>query len=281
MTPIDLTPIEGLFLAAIEEDLGAGDVTSLAVVPEGARAVGAYVAKEPLVVCGLSVAEEIVRVCDDNVEFQRISHDAAQVEPGAVLATLGGNARSILAAERTSLNFLQRLSGIASLTRIYVSALAGTRAQILDTRKTAPGLRLLDKYAVSCGGGVNHRVGLFDAVLIKNNHLVFQPSVTTAVQAARARADGSMKIEVEVRDLTELQEAIESGADSVLLDNFTVEQTRAAVEIVAGRMPLESSGGITLNNIRGFAEAGVDYISVGALTHSVVASDIHLQVKVD
>ncbi len=281
MTPIDLTPIEGLFLAAIEEDLGAGDVTSLAVVPEGARAVGAYVAKEPLVVCGLSVAEEIVRICDDNVEFQRISHDAAQVEPGAVLATLGGNARSILAAERTSLNFLQRLSGIASLTRIYVSALAGTRAQILDTRKTAPGLRLLDKYAVSCGGGVNHRVGLFDGVLIKNNHLAFQPSVTTAVQAARARADGSMKTEVEVRDLTELQEAIESEADSVLLDNFTVEQTRAAVEIVAGRMPLESSGGITLNNIRGFAEAGVDYISVGALTHSVVASDINLQVKVD
>jgi nicotinate-nucleotide pyrophosphorylase (carboxylating) len=279
MTPIDLKPLEGCFLAAIEEDLGAGDITSQAVVGEGAQAFAEFVAKEPVRVCGLSVAEEIVKICDAEVRFQSISVDGAQVDKGAVLASMAGRARSILAAERTSLNFLQRLSGIATRTEEYVSALAGTRAQILDTRKTVPGLRLLDKYAVACGGGVNHRVGLFDAVLIKNNHLIFQPSVTEAVRAARERVKYSMKIEVEVQDLTELQEAIEGTPDMILLDNFTAEQTQNAVKMVAGRIPLESSGGITLSNIRGFAEAGVDFISVGALTHSVIAADIHLRVN--
>ena len=279
MTPIDLTPLESCFLAAIEEDLGTGDVTSLAVVGGEAQAFAEYVAKESLRVCGLSVVEEVVRICDSDVEFQSVSNDGADVEKGTVLASLRGSARSILAAERTSLNFLQRLSGIATGTREYVSAIGGARAQILDTRKTVPGLRILDKYAVACGGGVNHRVGLFDAVLIKNNHLIFQSSVTVAVQVAREWANSSMKIEVEVQNLTELQEAIEGVADMILLDNFTAEQTREAVEIVAGRIPLESSGGITLSNIRGFAEAGVDFISVGALTHSVVAADIHLRVK--
>ncbi len=281
MTPIDLKLLKDCLLAAIEEDLGAGDVTSKAVVPEGARAFAEYVAKEPLRVCGLAVAEEIVRICDAEVRFQPTTSDGAEIDTGEVLATLRGSARSILSAERTSLNFLQRLSGITTRTAEYVSALAGTRAQLLDTRKTVPGLRLLDKYAVACGGGVNHRVGLFDAVLIKNNHLVFQPSVTEAVRAARKRVNSSMKIEVEVRDLRELQEAIEGAADMILLDNFTAEQTRDAVEIVAGRVPLESSGGIGFVNIRGFAEAGVDFISVGALTHSVVAADIHLRVNAD
>ena len=281
MTPIDLTALEELFLSAIEEDLGSGDVTSLAIVPEDARAYGEYIAKEPLIVSGLSVAQEVVSICDGSVEFRMHSDDGARVEIGTVLASLRGNARSILAAERTSLNFLQRLSGIATLTQEYVAAVAGTQAQILDTRKTVPGLRVIDKYAVACGRGVNHRVGLFDAVLIKSNHVIFQSSLSEAVRQARARSTDSMKIEVEVRDSTELQAAIKAGADSILLDNFTAAQTRNAVGIVAQRIPLESSGGITLSNIRGFAEAGVDYISVGALTHSVVAADIHLKVQAD
>ncbi len=281
MTSIDLTALEDRFLSAIEEDLGAGDVTSLALVPERAQARCVIVAKEHLIVCGLSVAREIVRICDGGVRFKSVSSDGAALAPGAVLATLAGNARSILAAERTLLNFMQRLSGIATRTTEYVSAVSGSRARILDTRKTVPGLRLLDKYAVACGGGVNHRVGLFDAVLIKSNHVVFHPGIADAVRAARAEADSSLKIEVEVRNLTELQGAIDGAADSVLLDNFTAEQTQRAVEIVGGRLPLESSGGITLGNIRAFADAGVDFISVGALTHSVVAADIHLQMNAD
>ncbi len=275
----DLSLLKDRFLAAIEEDLGSGDVTSQFVVPQEATAVGTYVAKESIVVCGLPVAEEVVRLFDGDIEFHHISRDGAGVGPGDQLARITGNARSILAGERTSLNFLQRLSGVATKTEEYVAAVSGTRARILDTRKTVPGLRSLDKYAVACGGGVNHRVGLFDAVLIKSNHLVFQPSVKEAVQTARAQTNGSMKIEVEVSDPAQLEEAIAGGADMILLDNFTAQKTRSAVQVVDGRVPLESSGGITLSNIRGFAEAGVDYISVGALTHSVVGADIHLQVK--
>jgi nicotinate-nucleotide pyrophosphorylase (carboxylating) len=189
-----------------------------------------------------------------------------------------GSARSILVAERVSLNLLQRMCGIATLTRQYVERIAGNRARIVDTRKTVPGLRILDKYAVSCGGGMNHRLGLFDGVLIKNNHLSFHPSVAKAVEEARRHLGHLVKIEVEVRNQTELQSAITAGADVVLLDNWTPAETRKAVEFVAGRVPLETSGGVSMETVRDFAEAGVDYISVGALTHSVPAVDIHLRV---
>lgn len=278
MNLIDLTALSGLLLAAIEEDVGSGDVTSRAVVPESATALGQYVAKQGLVVCGLSIAAEVVHLTDSDLQFRPVSSDGAQVERGAILAEVQGNARSILTAERTSLNFLQRLSGIATSTKNYVARVAGTSAQIMDTRKTVPGMRLLDKYAVRCGGGVNHRIGLFDAVLVKNNHLVFHPGVGEAIRATRNQVGDQMKTEVEVRNLAELQEGIDSGVDMILLDNFSPEETRQAVELVSGRVTLESSGGITLDNVRSFAEAGVDYISVGALTHSVAAADIHLRV---
>ena len=278
MDPIDLTLLHDTLLAALREDVGSGDLTSRATIPSSARATARYTTKQALVVSGVPVAQELVRLVDPAVEFKTLAADGASVSSGAALAEMRGSARSILVAERVSLNLLQRMCGIATLTRQYVERIAGTRARIVDTRKTVPGLRILDKYAVSCGGGMNHRVGLFDGVLIKNNHLSFHPSVAKAVEEARRRLGHLVKIEVEVRNQTELQSAITAGADVVLLDNWTPAETRKAVEFVAGRVPLETSGGVSLETVRDFAEAGVDYISVGALTHSVPAVDIHLRV---
>jgi nicotinate-nucleotide pyrophosphorylase (carboxylating) len=187
----------------------------------------------------------------------------------------------LLTAERTTLNFLQRMSGIATLTRQFVERVHGTRARIVDTRKTAPGLRVLDKYAVACGGAMNHRVGLFDGVLIKNNHKAFNASPAHAIRAARRHLGHLVKIEIEVHYLDELLDVLEAGADVVLLDNFSPELTRRAVEIVGGRVPVESSGGVTLENVRAYAETGVDYISIGALTHSAPAADIHMRITPD
>jgi nicotinate-nucleotide pyrophosphorylase (carboxylating) len=271
MNSIDITLLRDTLLAALREDVGAGDVTSRATIPAAARARAAYRAKQNLVVAGVDVIREIVRLVDPEIEFKGIAKDGASIAAGGILAEMKGAARSILTAERTSLNLLQRMCG-------YVDKIQGTRARIVDTRKTAPGLRVLDKHAVACGGGTNHRMGLFDGVLIKNNHIDFHPSVAEAVQEARRQLGHLVKIEVEVRSLDELQTALNAGADVVLLDNFDPEQTRKAVALAGGRVPLESSGGITLDTVRGFAEAGVDYISVGALTHSVPAVDIHLRV---
>jgi nicotinate-nucleotide pyrophosphorylase (carboxylating) len=212
------------------------------------------------------------------LKFEAAVKDGSAVSSRTVLAEINGSARSLLTAERTALNILQRMSGIATLTRQYVERVRGTSARIVDTRKTAPGLRVLDEYAVTCGGGMNHRTGLFDGVLIKNNHLAFHSSSAHAIRAARGHLGHLAKIEVEVHDLDELLNVIESGADVVLLDNFTPEQTRQAVQIAAGRVPLESSGGITIDNVRAYADAGVDYISIGALTHSVPAVDIHMRI---
>jgi nicotinate-nucleotide pyrophosphorylase (carboxylating) len=278
MTPIDLELIRDSLLATLREDVGSGDITSRAVIPAGARARARYTTKEPLVVAGTPVVREILRLVDPALEFTSLEAEGASVGARIPIAEVRGSARSILTAERTSLNLLQRMCGIATLTRKYVERVQGTRARVVDTRKTAPGLRVLDKYAVACGGGMNHRMGLFDGVLIKNNHLAFHPSVDTAIQGARAHLGYLVKIEVEVRNLDELRIAIEAGADVVLLDNFTPDETRQAVKLVAGRVPVESSGGITLETIRAFADAGVDYISAGALTHSVTAVDIHLRV---
>jgi nicotinate-nucleotide pyrophosphorylase (carboxylating) len=219
-----------------------------------------------------------VRLVDPEIAFETLTQESASISSGTALAEIRGSARSILTVERTSLNVLQRMCGIATLTRQYVDRVQGTRARIVDTRKTVPGLRFLDKYSVSCGGGMNHRMGLFDGVLIKNNHLAFHSSVDSAIQEARRRLGHLVKIEVEVRDLDQLRSALAAGTDVVLLDNFNPEQTRRAVDIVGGRVPIESSGGITLETVRQFAEAGVDYISIGALTHSVPAVDIHLRV---
>jgi len=278
MIPIDLNRIHDVLQAALNEDIGTGDVTSVATIPETATATARYTTKQPLVVSGLPVVAEVIRMVDSNLTFEALSADSDYVETGTALAEVRGAARSILAVERVTLNLLQRMCGIATMTRHYVDRLHGTKALVIDTRKTAPGLRLLDKYAVACGGGTNHRMGLFDAVLIKNNHLAFHKSLAETLDAARRNVASSMKLEVEVASLDQLDEAIVAEADVILLDNFTPDQTRHAVIRCGDRVPLESYGGITLENIRDYAVAGVDRISVGALTHSVVAADIHLRV---
>jgi nicotinate-nucleotide pyrophosphorylase (carboxylating) len=278
MIPPSLQQVRELLEASLREDLGDGDRTSEALVPQSAVARGAYTAKEPLVVGGLAIAGALVQLYDPALDFHALVSDGDRVGRGTPLAEVEGNARSILAVERTSLNFLQRLCGIASLTRRYVEAIEGTGSVIVDTRKTIPGHRLLDKYGVLCGGGENHRIGLFDAVLIKNNHLEFCDDPAKAVESARRQAR-ALQLEVEVRDMAELESAIEAKPDVIMLDNFTPEETVKAVRFNAGRVVLESSGGITLDNVRAYAEAGVDRISVGAITHSAPASDIHLRVS--
>jgi nicotinate-nucleotide pyrophosphorylase (carboxylating) len=278
MHPIDIHLLRDTLLTALREDVGSGDITSKATIHFGNHARGRYAAKQELVVSGLKVIEEVVRLVDRDLRFQSIVTDGDLVPAGAVLAEVRGMAASILIVERTSLNILQRMCGIATITRQFVDCVKGTRARIVDTRKTVPGLRVLDKYAVACGGGMNHRMGLFDGVLIKNNHLVFYSCAAEAVRVARARLGHLVKIQVEVHRLEDLDGVINAGADVILLDNFDPATTRQAVEQVAGRVPIESSGGITLDTVREFAETGVDYISVGALTHSVPAVDIHLRI---
>jgi len=274
----DLDSLEAVLQAAILEDVGSGDVTTQATVPESAIATARYTSKQALVVAGLPVVARILRMVDPGLRYEIHKAEGEVVSAGTGLAEVSGSARSILTAERVTLNMLQRLCGIATLTREYVKRVEGTRSRVADTRKTVPGLRVLDKYAVACGGGVNHRIGLFDAILIKNNHLAFHASIAETVREARSSAGEKISIEVEVRRPEDVDEAISAGADMVLLDNFTPEQTREAVRRCGGRVPLESSGGITLLNIREYAEAGVDRISVGALTHSAPAADIHLRI---
>lgn len=275
----DLGEARPLIERALREDLGSGDITSRALVPPEARGCACWITREDVVVCGLGVVSEVVRLVDPGLRFEALLSDGDPAEPGAVLARVEGSARSILAAERTSLNFLQRMTGIATATRDYVARVEGHRARILDTRKTVPGFRLLDKYAVRTGGGTNHREGLFDAVLIKDNHLAFSAGPAEAVGRARREARSGVSIEVEVESLDALEAVLGSGPDRILIDNFDPLEAREAVRIVAGRVPIEASGGITIETAAAYALAGVDYISVGALTHSVRAADIHLSLE--
>jgi nicotinate-nucleotide pyrophosphorylase (carboxylating) len=271
--------LDGVIDAALAEDAGRGDPTTEATVPAGLRAVAAVVLREPGVVCGLDLAFEVIRRLDPEATMERLADDGdAVAEAPATVARIAGSARAILTAERTAVNLLQRLSGIATSTRRYVDAVAGTRAAILDTRKTAPGLRRLDKLAVACGGGTNHRADLADAVLIKDNHVALAGGVGAAVAAARA-ARPDLHVQTEADTLDQLDEALAAGADSVLLDNMSLPELRAAVARAGGRTRLEASGGITLDTVRAIAETGVDAISVGALTHSVKALDISLEVQ--
>ncbi len=268
----------------LEEDVGCGDITTLAVVPETAYGHGCLVAKAPLVIAGLDVAQTAFRVLDDRVEWKSTVRDGAMVEPRAILAELDGPGRALLTAERVALNLLQRLSGVATLTRRYVDAVRHTPARIIDTRKTTPGLLLLEKYAVRVGGGHNHRFGLADGVLIKDNHIAIVGSITKAVASVRASVSHLQKIEVEVDRIDQIPEALQAGADAILLDNMTPEQTHEAVALVRStpggkRILLETSGGVTLDTVRAYAEAGVDLISSGALTHSAAAVDISLDVE--
>lgn len=266
--------------AALTEDVGPGDVTTLATVPADATATAIMVARESLVVCGLPVAEEVFREVSASLNLTPAAKDGQQVAKGQVLLNIHGSARAILSAERVALNFVQRLSGVATLTARFVEAVAGTDAQILDTRKTTPGWRQLEKYAVQCGGGVNHRFGLFDRVLIKDNHLAaLRGELPNAIEAAvrRARAQfPQLTVEVEADTLDQVGQACQAGADVILLDNMSNANLQAAVRLIAGRAKTEASGGINLATVRSVAETGVDFISVGALTHSAPAVDIAL-----
>jgi nicotinate-nucleotide pyrophosphorylase (carboxylating) len=267
--------------AALAEDIGSGDVTTLATVPEGTTVTALMVAREPLVVAGLELAEAAFLELCPQANLKRAASDGERVPAGFVLLKiLDAPARPVLSAERVALNFVQRLSGVATLTAQYVEAVAGTKARILDTRKTTPGWRRLEKHAVVCGGGLNHRFGLFDRILIKDNHLAAlrqeRPNaIEAAVRRARARYP-KLELEVEADTLEQAGQARRAGADVILLDNMTVEQLRAAVVLVNGRAKTEASGGVNLSTVRAIAETGVDYISVGALTHSARAVDIAL-----
>ena len=264
---------------ALAEDVGTGDVTTEATVPAGARGIAEVVVREPGVICGLDAAMDVFRRLDSEAEMDVRSPDGTAVaEVPAAVASVRGSYRALLTGERTALNLLQRLSGIATATREYVDAVQGTGATILDTRKTAPGLRALDKHAVLCGGGRNHRAGLDDAVLIKDNHVAVSGGVVPAMRAVRAHRP-DLPVEVEVDTLEQLDEALAERAEMILLDNMTTAQLREAVRRTAGQAWLEASGGITLATARAIAETGVDALSVGALTHSVRALDVALEVS--
>ena len=276
--------IEQAVRAALAEDVGAGDVTTNATVPESALAIGRIVAREPVTVAGLGLAEEAFRQISTSVELLRKVADGARAERGATLLQVKGPARAILTAERVALNFLQRMSGIATLTASFVAAVAGCPVEILDTRKTTPGWRRLEKYAVKCGGGRNHRFGLFDLILIKDNHLFAlrteSDPVRTAVERARHAFPG-LQVEVEADHLEQVRQAVNAGADIILLDNMSLAELREAASVVGGRAKTEASGGVNLQTVRAIAETGVNYISVGALTHSARAVDVALDFTSD
>jgi len=298
--------IDELILRALAEDVGSGDVTCLATIPTDAVAQARVVAKAPLVCAGLPIGERVFRALDADVAVQLLAKDGAVVGKGRELARIRGHARAILSGERTALNFLAHLSGIATLTHRFVERLAGTNAKIRDTRKTTPGLRTLEKYAVRMGGGTNHRIGLYDAILLKENHIAVAGGVKPALDKAHAYASSQMRpqemtayesiaaprgnaanvslpIQIEVRDERELREAVEAGAESVLLDNMTPATAAGCVKLARNLRPdviVEISGGITLENARAYAETGADFLSSGALTHSAPAADLSLLVDI-
>jgi nicotinate-nucleotide pyrophosphorylase (carboxylating) len=280
MEPLNAAEVNHAVKLALQEDIGSGDVTTLATVPEGAEAKAVMRAREDLVVAGLEIAEAAFGELSSAVEATREIRDGKRVPAGATLLQLCGPARALLTAERVALNFVQRLSGIATLTARFVDAIRGTNAEILDTRKTIPGWRRFEKYAVSCGGGRNHRMGLYDMVLIKDNHLAALRAerggaVAAAIQRSR-KAYPNLKVEIEADTLEQVDEALAAGADLILLDNMNPAQLRDAVQKCKGRARTEASGGVNLESVRAIAEAGVDFISVGALTHSARAVDIGL-----
>jgi nicotinate-nucleotide pyrophosphorylase (carboxylating) len=271
--------IRKIIQSALEEDISTGDITTAAVLTGDETGKATAFAKIELVAAGIDVFRETFLVLDSRIQFIGCCKDGQVVQKGGSLAEISGNLGSILTAERVALNFLQRMCGIATLTREYVDAIKGTRARILDTRKTAPGLRCLDKYAVTIGGGMNHRFGLYDGILIKDNHIAAAGGISQALARVRGRFPHTLKVEVEVKNLSELEEALASGADTIMLDNMTVGDMKKAVDIINRRVPLEASGNVSLANVRQIAETGVDFISVGALTHSVPASDISLKIE--
>jgi len=264
--------------SAIEEDLGSGDLTTEAIVGNEAKGKATLVAREGLVLAGLPVFEMVFFAMSPEIKINATYRDGDSVPAGESVCILKGPLSSILQGERTALNFLQRMSGIATLTRKYVERAGPTKTKILDTRKTVPGLRVLDKYAVRIGGGFNHRFGLFDGVLIKDNHITAAGSISRAVELAKKNTPHTVKIEVEVEELAGVMEAVETGVDTILLDNMKPEEVKKAVELVKGRAALEASGGINLDTVKAMANTGVDFISIGALTHSARAADFSLEI---
>ena len=274
--------LENAVRAALDEDLGrAGDITTLATIPAGTQATAVFAVRKPGVVCGLPIAEASFRLIDPSIRFETLVEDGASV-PGdrTPVARVSGDARAILTAERTALNYLSRMSGVSTLTAQYVALVAHTNAKICCTRKTTPGLRAFEKYAVRCGGAMNHRFGLDDAVLIKDNHIAVCGGIREALRAAKAFVGHLVKVEIEVDTLDQLQEVLDEGADFCLLDNMSTDMMREAVKMSAGRVKLEASGGINIETVKAIAETGVDLISSGALTHSAPILDLGLDIEI-
>lgn len=275
--PVDLTAeIERNVSEALAEDIGAGDWTAL-LTPESQQVHARILCRSPAVLCGQAWVERCIRKLDPHARITWRAREGELLPPDALVCEIEGRTRALLTAERTSLNFLQTLSAVATVTRAYVDAVAGTRAAIVDTRKTLPGLRLAQKYAVRVGGGTNHRLGLYDGMLIKENHIAAAGGVTRALASAREVAPAGVWIQIEVENRTQLEEALSSGATMILLDNMTVDEMKSAVELTAGRAQIEASGGITLQNVRAIAQTGVDRISIGSLTKDIKAIDLSMR----
>ncbi|MGC8746047.1 MAG: carboxylating nicotinate-nucleotide diphosphorylase [Candidatus Saccharicenans sp.] len=274
---MDIKKIRELIDLALKEDLPVGDITTEAIVPPDLLARAVFLAKEDGVLAGIEVAAEVFKKIDPAVEFKIIKQDGQKFKKGEVLAEVSGRAASLLKAERTALNFLQRLTGIATLTRAFVDRVSETKAIILDTRKTTPGWRALEKYAVKMGGGKNHRQNLSEMMLIKDNHIKIAGGISPALKKAKEKASPEIKIEVETTNVNEVKEALEGGADIIMLDNMSLKDIKKAVKMVNGRVPLEVSGKVSLKKVRSLALTGVDFISVGALTHSFKSTDISLE----
>lgn len=262
--------------AALKEDVGCGDVTTSLTVPEGLCSNGRFIAKADFVVAGLTVAREVFTSVDESMDFRIMAEEGAFVNKGGVIAIIRGNTRNILICERVALNILQRMCGVATLTREFVKKIEGLNTKILDTRKTTPGMRFLEKYSVRMGGGENHRFGLYDGILIKDNHIAAAGGVKEALRLVK-EARRLMKVEIETSNLDQVREALDAGVDIIMLDNMPVETISEAVKIVAGRAAIEASGNVSLDNVRAIAETGVDFISIGALTHSAPAADISMK----
>ncbi len=273
--------LDKIILNALDEDVGTGDITTESTIPEDRIAHGLYKAKESGVLCGVGVAKRVFELIDPSIEFKAFKKDGDRIEKGEIIAEVHGKATGVLTGERVGLNLMQRMSGIATRTAEAVKQVEGTNAKICDTRKTTPGLRVIEKYAVKVGGGTNHRFNLADGILIKDNHIVAAGSITAAVKAARANAPHTLKIEVEVETFDELDEALAAGADIIMLDNMSCEDMKKAVGIVNGRALTEASGNMGDRDLKEVAACGVDLISIGALTHSVRSLDISLKFKIE
>lgn len=272
--------VEQIITLALNEDIGTGDITTLSTIPADKTALGRFVAKEDMILCGIDLAAHIFARVDPSIELKANFKDGDAVKKGDVIAVVSGNAQNVLTGERTALNFMQRLTGIATRTHASVAEVAGTNAKITDTRKTTPGLRVLEKYAVRVGGGTNHRFNLADGVLIKDNHIAVSGGIQNAVKNARAVIPHTLKIEVEVETKEQLAEALDAGADIIMLDNMSNDLMRECVGLVAGRALVEASGNMGEKSLREVAETGVDIISIGALTHTVKAADISLKFQI-